>query len=51
MDQHGKVANPARGQLYREKWFSLSRFRASGDLVSRDGLGWPVPRQPARSPY
>ena len=38
MDQPGKVANPARGQL--------NRF-APENLVSRDGFGSPVPRQPA----
>ena len=32
-DQTGKVANPARGQLNREKYFSLSPF-APEDLVS-----------------
>ena len=47
MDQPGKVANPARGQLNREmSLFSLSAF-APENLVSRDGFGSPVPRQPA----
>ena len=46
MDQPGKVANPARGQLNRENVFSLSAF-APENLVSRDGFGSPVPRQPA----
>ena len=46
MDQPGKVANPARGQLNREKNIPLSAF-APGNLVSRDGFGSPVPRQPA----
>ena len=36
MDQPGKVANPARGQLYVPE-----------NLVSRDGFSRPVPRQPA----
>ena len=45
-DQPGKVANPARGQLNRENVFSLSAF-APENLVSRDGFGSPVPRQPA----
>ena len=48
MDQPGKVANPARGQLNREISISLSAF-APENLVSRDGFGSsPVPRQPAR---
>ena len=46
MDQPGKVANPARGQLNRKMFFSLSPF-APENLVSRDGFGSPVPRQPA----
>ena len=46
MDQPGKVANPARGQLNREMNISLSAF-APEKLVSRDGFGSPVPRQPA----
>ena len=46
MDQRGKVANPARGQLKRENEISLSAF-APENLVSRDGIGSPVPRQPA----
>ena len=46
MDQPGKVANPARGQLNREINISLSAF-VSENLVSRDGFGSPVPRQPA----
>ena len=49
MDQPGKVANPARGQLNREINTSLSTF-APENIVSRDGFGCPVPRQPARSP-
>ena len=44
MDQPGKVVNPARGQLN----ISLSAFTAE-NLVSRDGFGSPVPRQPAIS--
>ena len=47
MDQPSKVANPARGQLNREDEISLSAF-APENLVSRDGFGSPVPRQPAR---
>ena len=46
MDQPSKVANPARGQLNRENDISLSPF-VPGNLVSRDGFGSPVPRQPA----
>ena len=47
MDQQGKVANPARGEPNREnKYFPLSPF-APENLISRDGFGSPVPRQPA----
>ena len=46
MDQPGKVANPARGQLNREKIFPLSPC-VPENLVSRDGFSRPVPRQPA----
>ena len=46
VDQPGKVANPARGQLNREN-ISLSAF-APENLVSRDGFGSLVPRQPSR---
>ena len=47
MDQPGKVANPALGQLNREiRDISLSAF-APENFVSRDGFGSPVPRQPA----
>ena len=42
----GKVANLARGQLNRKISFSLSPF-APAYLVSRDGFGRLVPRQPA----
>ena len=45
MDQPGKVANPARGQLNRENEYFPVRVRAE-NLVSRDGFGSPVPRQP-----
>ena len=47
MDQPGKVANPARGQLNRENQYSSVPVRACEDLVSRDGFSRPVPRQPA----
>ena len=51
MNQPGKVANPVRGQLNRKNvYISLSTF-APENLVSRDGFGSPVPRQPAHSPY
>ena len=43
MDQSGKVANPARG---RKMNISLPAF-VHKNLVSRDGFGSPVPRQPA----
>ena len=46
MDQPGKGANRAHGKLNRENVFSLSPF-APENLVSRDGFGSPVPRQPA----
>ena len=44
VDQPGKVANPARGQLNRENEYCPVRVY---NLVSRDGFGSPVPRQPA----
>ena len=45
MDQLGKVkvANPARGQLDRKSQYFPVRAE---NLVSRDGFGSPVPRQP-----
>ena len=46
MDQPGKVANRTRGQLNRKNQYFLSAF-APENLVSRDGFGNPVPRQPA----
>ena len=46
MDQRGKVANAARGQLNREKLYFLSAF-APENLVSRDVFVNPVLRQPA----
>ena len=46
MDQPDKVANPARGQLNREDEHFPVRVRAE-NLVSRNGSGNPVPRQPA----
>ena len=45
MDQPGKVDSPARGQLNRKSENSLSAF-VPENLVSRDGFGSPVPRQP-----
>ena len=49
MDQPGKAANPARGQLNRENKYFPDPF-APEDLVSGDGFGRPVPRSPAHSP-
>ena len=46
MDQPGKVANPARGQLNRESIIPLSPC-VPENLVSRDGFSRPVSRQPA----
>ena len=46
VDQPGKVANPARGQLNRENSIPLSPC-VPENLVSRDGFSRPVPRQPA----
>ena len=46
MDQPGKAANPARGQLNREKNIPLSPCLPE-NLVSGDGFSLPVPRQPA----
>ena len=46
MDQPGKVANPARGQLNRENNIPLSPC-VPKNLVSRDGFSRPVPRQRA----
>ena len=46
MDQPGKVANPAHGQLNWEMNISLSAF-VPESLVSRDGFGSSVPRQSA----
>ena len=46
MDQPGKVANLARGQLNREKSILLSPC-VPENLVSRYGFSRPVPRQPA----
>ena len=43
MDQPGKVANPARGQLNREKEYNISLFPFAPDnFVSRDGSGRPI---------
>ena len=46
MDQPGKVASPARGQLNRENNIPMSPC-VPENLVSRDGFSRPVPRQPA----
>ena len=45
MDQPGKVANPARGQLNRENNNPLSPC-VPENLGTRDGFSHPVPRQP-----
>ena len=45
MDQPGKVANPARGQLNRENNIPLAPC-VPESLVSRGGFSRPVPRQP-----
>ena len=51
MDQPSNVTNnPARGQLNREndyQYLPVPRLFAPENLVSRDGFGSPVPRQPA----
>ena len=44
--QPDKVANPARDQLTEKNNVSLPPF-APENLVSQDGFGSPVPRQPA----
>ena len=44
-DQLGMVNSPARGQLNREMNIFMSPF-AHENLVSRDGFGSSVPRQP-----
>ena len=46
IDQRGKVANPARGQLNGENQYSPSPY-VPNNLVSRDGFSRPVPRQSA----
>ena len=46
MDQPYKATNSPRGQLNKENENPLSPF-APENLVSRDGFGSPVPRQPA----
>ena len=50
MNQQGMISNPARGQLNREIVFLLCPF-VPENLISRDGFGRPVPRQPAHSPH
>ena len=50
MDQPGKVANPARGQMNRENEYipvMQSPF-APVTLVTQDGFGSPVPLQYSR---
>ena len=50
MDQPGEVANPAPSQLNRENE-NFPVPVVAENLVSRDGFGRPVPRQPAHSPH
>ena len=51
-DQPGMVANPARGQLNREKNVSPAPVRAwEFGLARRVRPSCPVPRQPAHSPH
>ena len=45
MDQPGKVANPARGQLNKENNIPLSPL-VPENSVSRDGFSRSAPRQP-----
>ena len=48
IDQPGKIANSARGEPNRENEYVPFRVLfAPENLVSRDGFGSPVPRQPA----
>ena len=47
MDQPGKVANPARGQLNRENEYIPLSPCGPENLASRDGFTRPVSRQPA----
>ena len=49
MNQLGKIANTGCGQLSRKIDIFLSPF-VPESLVLRNGLGRPVPRQPAYSP-
>ena len=52
MNQPGKVANPARGQLNRKACMMFFLFPFAPDnLVSRDGFGRPVPCQAAHSKF
>ena len=47
----GKVTNAARGQLKKENEHIFLPPFTLENLVSRDGFGRPVPRQPAHFPY
>ena len=51
MDQPGKVAYPARGQLNRGKINGTLSPLAPENLVSRHAFSRPVPRQPAHFPH
>ena len=50
MIQPDKAVNPARGQLNKDNNMFLSPY-ATENLVSRDGFGLPVPRQPTHYAY
>ena len=50
MDQPGKVANPARGQLNRGKNIPLSPC-VPENLVSRDGFSRPFPLSTVNSSF
>ena len=46
MNQPGKVANPARGHLNREKMIISKSAFVPENLVSRERFGRSIPRQP-----
>ena len=50
LDQQGKDANPARGQLNRDKFFSLSPFGPEKFDLARPGSSIPSRVSPAHSP-
>ena len=51
VDQPGKVANPARGQLKRENYYIPLSPYAPENLVSRDRFSLLIPRQPTYCSY